>query len=544
MKTLSSDAHNLSSCAFSSRCVEWLDEIELIAVERKSAEEIGLAGQEARSASELAAHARGCVACTRALTRAGKSRVNQRRAFHLLLTEGEAAVPSMTESILAAIKSEAPARVPAPLTPPVPSFEALPITPVPIVLQEQARKRGRGNVQPLFVWLAAAVVILASIATFGQFVVRTVSTSLQSTAQRPIATVPSTTGGVSTPLVRTDTWSSVVLTRLSADGQRLIEQVDPKNGNRVQLVPNCCENNTVVDGVAHSGGDLLYHDVENGQTVYHLLSGKSFVLPGGTGNAVWSTKDERVFINDTKLVIQVAVNTGEEKKIALQYPITRLEFFYGEAIYASYEQDGVNNLYRIDLNTGAMDLIVKGAAPSYPFWIDLRNSADGNIDGSIFYVKYMDDGTPAIFRKDPTEQDGLLWRSNAIPIGYDRALTPIILQLQEDTIQVVQTGATDVDDKIIQDLVPTAKAICNESTQGSRPIFAKEKPLCYDSIAMHPEDGTSLVVGATYPDGSYRLSAVDLTQPDQEPRSLLELINQPEADVELVGWNKLQTPGP
>ncbi len=121
-----------------------------------------------------------------------------------------------------------------------------------------------------------------------------------------------------------------------------------------------------------------------------------------------------------------------------------------------------------------------------------------------------------------------------MPIGYTDEDDLMIMRKSGGKFQVVQIG--DADDPaanshiVLDDVAPGAVALCDQA------LVSAEEVICDSSIALAPQ-GKSLVVAASYSDGSRHLLSVDLHTGKRVQVS--NILAQTHTHVELVGWDRV-----
>jgi hypothetical protein len=549
----------------------------------------GVSTEEKERAEQLVEHLHTCQPCTVAVIHARKLRDRQRRALHDLLEEGETQVASTTANILLALRREQATRPPfftsdstrdsiAIADGVFPDDEAVPHTPalpaqkdtgeLPTVSYEATSQSSKGGIQeppvsistrPSMRWmrrkktlsyifaLAAAAAFIIVFAQFARLFSASHSVSESTTASSANGPFSSANGsgkqagpgfGSGRTLANAP-WSSLLLTRRSADGkQQLVENYDPKTGKAATLLT--LSPTASVDGISHHGDDIVYHDYDSltRRTTYHFLSGGEVPFNGKGLNAVWSTDDAYIFVvMDTGDVWRVTMATMQPTRLPFNIQADTLVMELNFDLYYAY----AHSLYRINVMSGKVEkpqLIVSNAATDV-FWIDPFTTKDvyyyansGNAQGSGPYDLYSAPNIPAPVPANASKESHLIAKAATL-IGYSSDGNLMTMVYDQLTQSFGLYKIVDGMPKLIQtQIMKGSQALCQvaNASQGS---------ICDSSVALAP--GTSglqmLVVGALYPDKSYRVTAFGGNN-FQQLRVLLSDGRQ----VALIGWDKLIVP--
>src|SRR5579883_2746011 len=332
-------AHDGPSCPMSEQCVRMLDILD----DMRDGFPPGW-DDDAQLAEQLFEHLQTCPICTAAVARARAAREWQRQALRALLADGEQAVPSTTSRIMAAIARE---REPVATTTAAVRPQE-PLSPLPLQKRPVSRRPRSAFGGGRFLLAAVAtVVIVAALSIFSYL------TAFQPGPASRSRVTPTPTSPLFTRLPVSTDWSSVVaIGSVRSGDMQTVENYDPASGKHVPLLSGCCSRDTIVDGIAHNGGDLIYHryDSTSQETTYYSLLGRSYVVQGRGTNAVWSTDDSSIFVGTSKQVIQITIKDATQKALKKPLHADLLAFYRSNFLYFIRSQPGnTYNLYRIDL---------------------------------------------------------------------------------------------------------------------------------------------------------------------------------------------------
>ncbi|GHO89357.1 hypothetical protein [Dictyobacter formicarum] len=519
---------NLPLCPMSARCVRYFDEIE--ALRAQAAPNLfGVVGnvRDKEQIDLLQEHINTCKTCQATMATVRKQRGQQRQALQMFLVEGEAIVPSTTVSILATLRSE-PHPTFSNATDVVREVEAPAVKPSIYKKKIPPSSRGpRKNVGFAFALVAAAVLIVASMQLFAHFVHQSGTQSSQvSSTKYARKKVVKSTSPLLASVHKTNTWSSVVMTHPSDDGKNLIvENYDPVHKKAIPLF--IAANTAAVDGVSHSGDNLIYHiyDRNSQQTTYVFLSGEQYYFNGHGLNAVWSTDDSNVFLatDDGSLwKVDMKDHNKDPKKLPQTIQADNLAFYRNHFLYYIRAQ----SLYRINVDDDqSQEQLVVSQADSKVFWMD-------PISDNIYYVKknvvaqqdiYMHQG-------DTPPSDDYVVQSNGTPIGYTRdaanVWSIIYVSWNQGTggFDLKKTSSSEI---LLSNIVGgQAKALCTSAPS--------DGAICDNSLALSPT-GHQLLVGGTNSAQVYQLWSIDL---DTKTRTPLTPPGR-QGPLQLIGWDKL-----
>ncbi len=467
--------------------------------------------REERLIEQLRAHVPTCPTC-RAILAEVRS---QREAIRSTLQVGEREVPSTAPRIIAAIRQES---------------AAAPRTPYPSLRQEHSQRvssiqsrivetpmpeRRRGRWMEFLSIAVAAALVLLTIGVLGRFVMLNGSMGAANSA------AGSTSNGSGTSQTQSASWSSVIVT-YTLNGTSFITNYNPLSGQHAELAA-FTHAQVAVDGVAHSGIQVLYHVYDGSQTRYYVYpdTQKPVYTITGQGNfAIWSSgdNDHYLFINTGQGIAQIDMVAHSSHLLSLPKPATSpMALFYRDNyLYfvqapnplASYSS-GI--LYRLNLqdNQSNPTQVTPCSHPTNP-WL--------SPSGSTIYYNCGSQGQNALYAVNVDGTNAHLLRTDAGPlIGYASDYSLIVLRVNEPHLQVVQLGASTQQDRVIlPDIAPGATSV-----QAS-------------DIAVAPY-GYALVTKATYANNVEKLLYSDLMTQDTQDVPLPVGVH----NVHAIGWDKL-----
>ncbi|MEO8972245.1 MAG: hypothetical protein ABI406_11680 [Ktedonobacteraceae bacterium] len=480
-----------------------------------------------------------------------------RSALKDVLAASEKLVPPTTGIILAAIRQEQPSQrvdtssvdaqeqelEPGSFVPPVHS---------PPQTARLSSRRTRVIWQNIAAIAAVIVIILASVGLFShRFFVPTTGTSGTPTSHKTPAqtaqpllsptAIPSSSSAPS-PTAGSPSTSTPAATAVPFEGWNRVALVTPGLMlANLNYLTDCCTtldsvtlpSGTIFDGVSQDGQNVMYHTVNNGTTVYYtLLSARKnvaiYTFKGNGGNAIW-LNSTYALITTFSSVIAVNVQSGIASTYLPSLMASHLNFFRMPYLFFNGGADRTTDaLYRIDINTGAVQQITFGSTGAI-FWL----SPDGT---TVYFANTVGPtGNPGIYavNSDGTNMHLLRQYPSGTPIGYAAdSYSLMIMRVENGAFQVLKLGATaQLDQVVLNNAAPGATALCTTTSAGTNPI-------CGANFALAPY-GHALVVQGLYPDGTYKVWSNDLTTGKQMVVPSLSGINSP---VQLIGWDKIPTP--
>lgn len=479
-----------------------------------------------------------------------------RSALKHVLAASEKRVPPTTDAILAAIRQEQPfpkgnansdeaQDQEAELEPGilVPSMAAHPQT-------RRSSRRSSVIWQNIAAIAAVIIIILASVGLFShRFFVPSSAVTGTPTAQntpgqttQPLhSPTPVASSSVTAPTAISSSTSVPTITPAPFDGWNRVALVTP---GRVlanfNYLTDCCTTldstslpaSTIFDGVSQDGQNVMYHTVNNGTTVYYtqLSASKNvavYTFKGNGGNAIW-LNSTYALITTFSSVIAVNVQAGTATTYLPSLMASHLNFFRTPYLYFTGGADrNADALYRIDINTGAVQQITFGSMGA-TFWL----SPDGT---TVYFVNTIGSaGNSGIYavNSDGSNMHLLRQYPYGTPIGYAADNALIIMRVVNGAFQVLKLGATAQQDQIeLNNAAPGAIALCKTTSVGADPI-------CAGDFALAPY-GHALIAQGLYADGTYKVWSSDLTTGKQMAVPSLSGVHTP---IQLIGWDKIPTP--
>ncbi|QBD78272.1 hypothetical protein EPA93_20625 [Ktedonosporobacter rubrisoli] len=324
-------------------------------------------------------------------------------------------------------------------------------------------------------------------------------------------------------------WHRVLFTEIDpAAGNMKIQNVDARNNNQVTLDGSDLPAKAQIDGISRDGNTLLYQYSESGITIYCILAQPGACKPfyalsdNDAGNAIWLSDNQTVFIATAyRGIIKIDTHTHESQILLPSLSVQTLEYYREPFLYfTGAGKLDANTLYRVNVTNGEMQQVTK-PAPGSTFWL--------SPDGSAVYYSYQgSDGSSGIYAVNSDGKNLRLVSPDGIPIGYAADNGLMIMRQAGKAFQVVKLGQNAR--TIVADVAPGAEALCQEKLE------LQQWPICDNSIALAPLGG-SLVVGARYADGSYKLWSLDLESGQR--LHLLKATQVSGAHIQLVGWDKM-----
>jgi hypothetical protein len=467
-----------TSCPLSIHCLRLLDELDLEAARERVEPEALPAPDlgEQHLLARLRSHLPACSICSTLVAEARSERERQRRLLRALLEEAERRTPSSADLILSALREaqlfnhdEGVAAsnhhrqnhhtraffAPGPGSRQQSSaFSFFPPEPA-------RRGLARTSIQELVVLFALVLLMLLSTGFVTYFLVqRQEGKSVASTSS---ASLPS--------LYHSTSWTSVLMLLPSEDGsgRRSVYNYDPFSGQRTQLPISCCDPASAIDGIAHSGRDLLYHQVINDQVVYSTLnSGKAiFSCPcAGATSAVW-TSDDRYILVDTGL--QILQVDSQEQALPLYSGSllqgSKLVFYHNDFLYFERNQATLKALYRLDLASGEAQLVATTKVDE-PIPTDVTGTSWLlSPTGATIYYTAGGGSSPPIYAVNSDGSNAHPLQRNGIPLGFAEDNRLLFLQAVNGHLAVKKLAATPQQDQVVlADAAPGATGILVNGT--------------------------------------------------------------------------------
>ncbi|MEO6893269.1 MAG: hypothetical protein ABI456_25800, partial [Ktedonobacteraceae bacterium] len=521
------EQQHLPGCSLSAECLRLLDDLDLPGVPGHVSGLFAVTDDERdeRLLGQLRGHIPTCPTCTELLTQERRERASQRALLRTLLVASEHAVPSTTQRILAEIRSGQMVGQPARATNNH-HHELLPLPPVREFQQRRPRSgalpfqsRSRRDVYNFMLLAAVAVLVLASVGVLGRLMVLRSQTAGPSGRSTPIPPPQVFSGG----------WDSIVIALAASGGAgqaaSTIYNYAPFEGKRARLLSDCCDTLSAIDGISHSGQDVLYHTNSGGKTRYRLLTGGDLATLDcqcGAGDAIWTTDDRNVLVNTPSGVVQVDVPSGKTVLVTRSLQATRLLFYrFGSLYFTRSAGTQMSSLYRIAIPGGQEQQVVARALNDPDsYWL----SPDG---GTIYYEGAGD--TPGIFavNRNGTNQR-VLYSGHVQPIGFAEDNSLVFSRQVGKKFEVVKLGSPARQEQVL----------LSDAAPGGARIVA-------GGLALAPY-GYKLVVQAVKPDSSISVLAYDLAGSQRnQPVPVLNIpASGAPAAVQLVGWDQLPVTHP
>ncbi len=529
-----SSSAQLPSCPLSAGCVSMLDCIDALdPLSGAEPADDGMSTEEKEHAIQLMEHLHSCKTCTVAVMHARKVRDRQHLALHDFLEEGETQVASTTVNILLALRREKSIRSP---------FLTADIAVTESSLPSMRRMRRKKTLSYVFALAAAAVFVIVFVQMFNLFstfhgamgTAGMANSSASSAGKGPQSAAAN--GRNSKHMDVNASWSSVLLTRRSADGrQQLVENYDPKTGKAATLLT--LSPTTSVDGISHHGDNVVYHDYDSltRRTTYHFLIGGAVPFNGKGLNAVWSTDDAYItVVMDTGDVWRITMDTMQPTRLPFNIQADTLVMERDSYLYYVY----AHSLYRIDVMSAKVaipQLLVSKAATDV-FWLDPYYTDEVK----VYYYSDSSNGAqrPGVYDlyaasvspNGSTKPQQIAKSATLIGYAANGNLMTMVYNQSTQSFELHEIDKTTWEEKPIQkQMMKGSQALCQDAngSQGS---------ICDSSVALSPytPDAQMLVVGARYPDKSYRVAAFGGDTFQQ-----LRVLPSDSQQVALIGWDKL-----
>ncbi len=532
MKDDAQDSHtptDLPRCPRSSQCLHFIDELGRHTSSHDSTQEDA---QDEQILAELRVHVPTCPTCTATLASMNKAIAEQRRAIRAILDEGEQRVPSTMAQIMTAIRQEqrtaektlidASNHVQSviPATAPFPQIRNVE-TPLPIA----PRRRFRSGLA----LAAVAAILIISFGLLSYMLPRPSTTTTSTSKVTSTASVPTSTATKLAPVAPaiTSEWSAVIMT-YQINGTTVIANYDPVNNKSVILTTSPYAV-TSVAGVSHHGDKVLYSTYDGFKTSYYLYPQSTtnafYTTPDKNSSAVWSTDDRFIFINTSKGVAQIDVETHNVTPILPSIASATLNNYRDGYLYyvkgyqgQAYSSEGVLN--RVNVTNGVTQQITPSCQHGANFWL-----SPGGIN---VYYTCLDQQNIALYtvKSDGTKASVLRYRADNV-IGYEgNDGVPLTLMNSDGKYQVVQLdlNSPQKDSILLEDVAP-----------GASTVVAND-------IAVAPY-GHALIARGTYSTGNTttteQLWYRDLLTGKKQQLILPQDARSPYA----IGWDKLHVPG-
>ena len=433
---------------------EWFSEFELVHD----------GDVDAQLLQHLRAHLPHCASCRETLKQARHARELGRGMLREYLTRAEQQVPSTVDNILQAVRDESRQQTKgAPIAQPlhlVPAKSAEP-TASGHPFSAPARRRPFNKALAL---VAVAAVIILSFGLFSRLAwLRTGASQSTSNTSSPTQTAGNGVVLPSSPapnLTFSSDWSSVVALVVQG-GKQQFEVFDPLSAKQRIIASTSCDN-AQADTIAHSGKNLLYHCYDGQYTIYHLLTGQAYRLEGGRRSdggeysAVWSTDDRYLFTLTPHTLTRIDIAHNKVERLPYGITATRLLFYYQENLYFSQVQGRNTLLKRIDLVSGAQQVVVQSTAEQPQFWL--------RPDGQALYYTSTTAGQTGVYAVGIDGGGSYLFSQDEGLVGFDQDNAPMSIRNIQGQWQLVKIDVVSQQAKArIQDIAPGANTITSEN---------------------------------------------------------------------------------
>ncbi|GHO73123.1 hypothetical protein KSD_08940 [Ktedonobacter sp. SOSP1-85] len=492
---------------------EWISEFELVHD----------GDVDAQLLQHLRAHLPHCASCRETLKQARRTRELRRGMLREYLARAEQEVPSTVGNIFQAVRAEsrqqakgAPIAQPPHLLPAKSAQTTISDLPFPA----PSRRRSFNKALAL---VAVAAVIILSFGLFSRLAWLRTGT-LQSTSNTLSATQTADSGVVLPPapapnLSFSSDWSSAVAL-VAQSGKQQIAVFDPLSGKQRVITSTSCDN-AQADAIAHSGKNMLYHCYDGQYTVYRLLTGQAYRLEGGQRssggeyNAVWSTNDRYLFAMTPHTLMRVDIAHNKVEHLPYSISATRLLFYYQDNLYFSLVQGGRTQLKRIDLVSGAQQVVVQSTAERPQFWL--------RPDGQAIYYTSASAGRVGIYAVGIDGGSSYLFSQDQGLVGFDQDNAPMTIRNIQGQWQLVKIDVVTQQVKArIQDIAPGANAIP------------------FENVLLSPY-AHYLLTGGQYASNAQRYWLSDLTTGGaQEVFPWSQQANTSTVSSTWLGWSKMQ----
>ncbi|GHO45704.1 hypothetical protein [Ktedonospora formicarum] len=517
MKNRMSDAQDgdTPSCPWSKDCErladvldgEWISELEIASYN----------DDDARLIRWLRTHISNCSICRETLMQTRQALASERSMLREYLQFAEAHTPSATASIMDALRKEA--RDPA--TPAIVAqssripergaSRAGSNTPSRPVTKRSTREGG---------WVLALVAALI-VLSFG-FLSNAAWKHLTPTQTTQTMRKTQTASLPAPPRLNfTTDWSSVVAFE-TQKGQQDIDVFDPIRSVQRTLLTTHCDD-ARPDAIAHSGKNLLYHCYDGQSTIFHLLTGQSYRLEagkrgdGGDYNAVWSTDDSMLFIALPDSLVRIDIAQSKIERLAYTIQAQRLLFYYDDALYFSYSNDGSQGtetqLKRLNLKNGSQEILAHSSLSGAQFWL--------RPDGQMFYYTSADaNGQVGIYAIGRDGGNTYLFSQDEALVGFDAYNVPMVVRNVQETWQLISIDSVSQEEQTrVVDIAP-----------GAEKVSAQD-------VLLSPYSRYLVVMGQ-YLDGSQRLWFTDLATGQTHDVNTNRIATR--TYTFWLGWSKIQ----
>ncbi|WP_052888836.1 hypothetical protein [Thermogemmatispora carboxidivorans] len=531
------------SCPLSIHCLRLLDELDAPATPASAEGEPApptLQGDESELLSRVRLHLPECQICSRLVAQARYERDHQRQLLRQFLEEAERRTPSTQERIMQAIRSgQPPAKADQeslaminhadhggenqhrPL--PFAVFSRFPeLTAQPPSLVRSPR---RSPLLETLALVATILFVLLSTGSLGYLLLR------QASSQAPASSPPTAISLKAT--YQSLAWKAIAVVYPSPDevGRYLLYNYDPFNGHKRLLTSTCCDASSAVDGIAHSGRDLLYHETVGQLRLFRTLLHPEpiFSCSCSQSSAVWTTDDSHLLINVGSELFLVDL-AGKEEPI-YSSPLLQdstLTFYYNDFLFFTHQERAKEVLYRLDLASGTLSSIASRPLTTAQDTATPTSSSPApwllSPTGSAIYYSAGSGLGATIYMVNSDGSNLHSLNRQGIPLGFTDDNHLLFLQEAQGAFAVRRLGNTPQQDQLV---------VVN-AAPGARSILT-------NGLALAPY-GWALLTEALYPDHSLRIWATDLTTHAQKLLLSLSATQVTQLGTpQLVGWDQLPT---
>jgi Tol biopolymer transport system component len=529
------------SCPLSIHCLRLLDELDVPKTPANAEGEPEPSthhGDEFELLSRLRRHLPECQICSSLVAQARHERDHQRQLLRQFLEDAEHRTPSTQELIMQAIRSsqtsaEAEQESLATLNHADHSGQnqhrRLPfavLSRLPELTAQQPAVPRAPRRSPLLETLVLAAVILVVLLTTGSLGYLL----LRDTSSQAPASSPPTAISVNASY-QSLVWKAIAMVDPFPDGtgRYHLYNYDPFSGQKRLLTSTCCDATSAVDGIAHSGRDLLYHDTLGKARLFRTLSHPEplFSCSCSQSSAVWTTDDSHLLISAGSELFLVNLSGNSEPIYSSDLlQNSTLAFYYNDFLFFIHQEKEKEVLYRLDLANGEIRSIA-----SRPLTTDQgvpastssrRNAWLLNPTGSTIYYSAGSGLGATLYMVNSDGSNLHSLNRHGIPLGFAEDNRLLFLQETNGAFEVRKLGATPQQDQLV---------VVN-AAPGARSVLT-------NGLALAPY-GWALLTEALYPDHSLRLWATNLMTHAQKL-----LLSVPAAQVsqlgtpQVVGWDQL-----
>ncbi|MBX5448888.1 TolB family protein [Thermogemmatispora sp.] len=528
------------SCPLSIHCLRLLDELDAPGTLNRGANEpepSSFPGDELELLGRLRRHLSECQICSTVVDQARNERDRQRQLLRQFLEEAERRTPSTQELILQLIRSDQAQAEAASEALTVSDqvdhvgrnhhhrlpFAVLSRLPeLPAQDSSFTRPARRSPLWETLVLVAVILVVLLSTGSLGYLLLR------HSAPQTPTSSPPTAVSLKAT--YQGLAWKAVMMVDPIPDsaGRYPLYNYDPFSGQKRLLTTSCCDATSAVDGIAHSGRDLLYHQSTGKARLFRTLSQPEAIFSCSCTNpsAVWTTDDRHLLIDAGSQLF--LVNLSGRSELIYSSPILQgstLTFYYNDFLFFTRQENSQEMLYRLDLASGELrsiasrPLVANQGLSSAP---SSRNAWLLSPTGSAIYYSVGHGLGATLYMVESDGSNRRALNRHGIPLGFADDNRLLFLQEAHGAFEVRKLGDTPQQDQlVVVNAAPGASSVLP------------------DGLALAPY-GWALLTEALYPDHSLRLWATNLTTHTQKLLLSVSASQMTRAGApQLIGWDQL-----